>query len=79
MKKIGASFLAMLVCCFILVACTDTTQKKSEKGTIDKITDEAADAAVQAIKTPIDKAKNVEVEQKARLEAQQKEIEEKQE
>jgi hypothetical protein len=75
MKPVHMTFIALLLSCSLCVFCSEAPKTEQEKGAIDQITDQAADTAVKAIKTPIDKAKNVEVEQKARLEAQQKEVE----
>lgn len=59
MRKFTASLAAALLVTGLLVsACSKNSETEAEKAAVDKLTDRAADAAVQKIKTPIDKARN---------------------
>ena len=70
MKKI------MIFCVFTLLfggvtflACSNNkeTESKAEKGTIEKMTDKAAQKMVNKIRTPMNKARSVKVRQEKRL------------
>ena len=62
MKKLSVSAVAaMLLFGIGLTACSsggDVDQEK-KKGTIDKITDKAAEKAVNKVRTPMDKARAI--------------------
>ena len=48
---------------FTLFACSNNKEAESEKGTIETMTDEVAEELVNKIRTPIEKARDVEKKQ----------------
>ena len=70
MKKLYAYFVIVLsVFCLNFSACSQGKNEESDKGTIDKITDRAAEKAVKHIKTPIDKARTAQEKENERTRA----------
>lgn len=60
MKNLFMCFvMALSVLCISFSACSKGEDVESEKGEIEKITDQIAEDAVQGIKAPINKARAV--------------------
>lgn len=51
--------ISLVVLCIGFSACSKGEEEKSEKGAIEKMTDEAADRIVQEIRTPLEHARSV--------------------
>ena len=69
MKNLFMHFVMLLsVLCIGFSACSKGEEVKSEKGEIEKITDQIAEDAVQGIKVPINKARTVQDIEGKRLE-----------
>jgi hypothetical protein len=61
-KKIFSCIVSFVIPCSLLLVLTSgcaksEEQQDEEKGTIEKMTDQAAETAVKKIRTPIDKAR----------------------
>ena len=63
------SALVLLIFCTSLSACSKEEEGEPERGKIEKMTDEAADAIVTRIKTPINRAKATKEAEDARVRA----------
>lgn len=59
--------MALLICSTMFLACSDNKETESEKGTIETVSDKAANEAIRRIHTPIDKARSVNKLQENRL------------
>lgn len=57
MKKLLLPALVLL--CFICCGCSEARDEKQKKGSIDKFTEKTGQDAAEAIKKPINKAKDV--------------------
>lgn len=70
MKKWLISFvLTLFLSCAGLFSCSDNNKAELEpqKGAIEKMTDQAAQKAINRIRTPLDKARSVADEEENRL------------
>ena len=68
---IGLSFV-----CFGFSACSKKEGAESEKGAIEKMTDDAAEAIVNKIRTPMDRARSVKELEQDRARAMDEAIDE---
>lgn len=66
--------IVSVVFCITFSACTKKEEVEPEKGKIDKMTDEAADAIVQKIRTPINQARSAKDTGEERLKAFDEEL-----
>ena len=70
MKKLPVYFaLLSLFFCMSLFACSKKEEVEPEKGKIDKMTDQAADAIVTKIRTPLDQAQSAKASEDERVKA----------
>jgi hypothetical protein len=70
MKKLLIySVMVLFIFCMGLSACSKKEEGEPEKGKIEKMTDDAADAIVTRIKTPINRAKATKEAEDARVRA----------
>ena len=51
--------MVLLICSTMFLACSDNKETESEKGTIETVSDKAANEAIRRIRTPIEKARSV--------------------
>lgn len=63
------SAVVLLFFCIGLSACSKEEEAEPEKGKIEQMTDEAADAIVKRIRTPLDKARSTKEAEDARVRA----------
>jgi hypothetical protein len=59
--------IALVGCCLAFSACSRNEELEREKGSIEKMTDDAADAIGTRIRTPIDQARSVQGMARERL------------
>jgi TolA-binding protein len=67
MKKSLLFFLAVLFAAVVLFACSDKKEAKSERGAIEKMTDQAAEEMGNRIRTPLEQARSVKDQEEDRL------------
>ncbi len=68
------SAVVLLFFCIGLSACSKEEEGEPEKGKIEQMTDEAADAIVKRIRTPLDKARSAKDKGEERLKALDEEL-----
>jgi hypothetical protein len=74
MKKLYVYFIiAISVFWLSFSACSKGKEEESGKGTVEKMTDRAAETAVKKIKTPIDKARTAQEKESERTKAMEEE------
>ena len=61
------SVIALILGSAAFFACSNNKEAETEKGTIEKMTDNTAKEAVDRIRTPIEKAQSVKSQQEDRL------------
>lgn len=61
--------IVVLISCISFSACSKKEEVEPEKGKIEKMTDEAADAIVKRIRTPLDKARSTKEAEDERVRA----------
>ena len=68
-KKRMVAAMALFCGCAALFACSDNNEAESEppKGVIEQMTDEAAQEAINHIRTPLDKARSAADREQDRL------------
>jgi len=66
-KLIAGSLLALGLVVASLVGCSSEREVATEKGAVEKMTDEAARQAVDHIRIPIEKARDVRSQEEERL------------
>jgi hypothetical protein len=77
MKKIlPCTIVVLLLCNAAIFSCSQKEEAESEKGVIEKITDQAADKMTNRIRTPIDKARSVANQQEDRMRAMDEKLKE---
>lgn len=75
MKRLPTySAVVLLFFCIGLSACSKEKEGEPEKGKIEQMTDEAADAIVKRIRTPLDKARSTKEAEDERLKAFDEEL-----
>ncbi|MEE9402695.1 MAG: hypothetical protein V3V47_05790 [Desulfobacteria bacterium] len=68
------SAVVLLFFCIGLSSCSKEEEGEPEKGKIEQMTDEAADAIVKRIRTPLDKARSAKDKGEERLKALDEEL-----
>ena len=67
MKKLLLFFLAVLFPAAALYACSEKKEPKSERGAIEKMTDQASEDIGNRIRTPLEQARSVKDQEEDRL------------
>lgn len=67
MKKSLLFFLVVLFASVVLFACSDKKEAKSERGAIEKMTDQEAEEMGNRIRTPLEQARSVKDQEEDRL------------
>jgi len=77
MKQTGIySVIVLSIFCLSFAACLQGKDEESGKGSIDKITDRAAEKAVKYIKTPLDKARTAQEKENERTSTMEEAVKE---